>query len=329
MVTFYQIMGEDFSKITSPTTVRITSPGEDFELKKQLMVLGGNPAAKDFIFEKGRIYPDAYWYQGWCLLLQKLDGFIQKQPLIQPMNAPKAIQLAFHKLKCQQLLQNAGLQTPKIWIEKVVSYDHLMETLTKNNIPQVFIKPYHGSSASGVMAFRRAKNKQVLYTTIHLKSGKLYNSLQLQRYTSIETIKTIIEKMIPAGLLVEGWIKKKRLRQKSVDFRILVINEKAAFVVPRMSNHFITNLHLGNEKGKIEAIEEIWGKSVIEQAKLLAIEAVKTVDGLFYAGVDVAISTTNQPYILEINAFGDMLLNIFKDNKTTYEYELEAWRTRF
>ena len=92
-----------------------------------------------------------------------------------------------------------------------------------------------------------------------------------------------------------------------------------------MSNHFITNLHLGNEKGSIEELEIAWGEAVIVAAKALAVEAVRIIGGLFYAGVDVAISNRNIPYVLEVNAFGDMLLNIYQNGLTTYEYELSEW----
>ena len=242
------------------------------------------------------------------------------------MNSPAAIQLVFHKLNTQQLLTAKGIRTPRIFIEKVSDYDTLITELEERKINQVFIKPYHGSSASGVMAFRQSKGRQVLYTTISLQTnGQLYNHLQLQRYTSITDIKSIVNTMIPTRLLAEEWIRKKRFQEKSVDFRILVIHGKAIFVVPRMSEHFITNLHLGNEKGNILAVEKEWGKSLIEAAKSLAVQAVEKINNLFYAGVDVAISNNGKPYVLEINAFGDMLLNIYRNNKNAYEYELEEW----
>lgn len=325
LLNYQQVINGAFSKITVPTTLRITSTGENFDLWKSLLTLGGCPYSAELSFEKGRIYPNPYWYQGWCKILQNITYFININPYLKPINTPASIQLAFHKLKCQQLLNKQGIRTPKIILPTVLSYDKLIEKLQKEKIHQVFIKPYHGSSASGVMAFRQTNGKQILYTTIQLKDGKLYNHLHLQKYNSLADIKAIIAAMIPSGLMVEEWIRKKTFQEKSVDFRILVINGKADFVVPRMSKHFITNLHLGNEKGNIEAVEKIWGTPVIENAKKLAIEAVKTIGGLFYAGVDIAISNKGIPYVLEVNAFGDMLLNIYKAGLTTYEYELQEW----
>ena len=46
---------------------------------------------------------------------------------------------------------------------------------------------------------------------------------------------------------------------------------------------------------------------------------------LHYAGVDVLLSKKGKVFILEINPFGDLLLNIVnKNNNTTYEQELES-----
>jgi len=277
------------------------------------------------VFKKGLIYPSPHWYRGWSILLEQVEVFIQQNPLLKPMNTPAAIQLAFHKLKCQQYLQQQSISIPSIILPKVSNYDELITLLQNRNITQVFIKPYHGSSASGVMAFRQHKGKQVLYTTIRLKDQQLYNHLRLQRYTSIADIKTIINTMTPSSLLVEEWIRKKKIQEKSVDFRVLVINGKVTFVVPRMSPHFITNLHLGNEKGNIKEVEKTWGTAQIQQVKTIAKKAVKAINGLFYAGVDVAVSNQGKVYVLEVNAFGDMLLNIYEDNLSTYEYELKEW----
>ena len=323
LITFNQVIDNDFPEIETPTILRITSPGEDFNLWKKIASLGGYKETEKLVFKRGLIYPNQYWYRGWCVILKKIEGFIEKNPLVEVMNTPASIQLAFHKLESQKVMAKQGISIPKIIMNQVEDYDALIDMLEIEKIPQVFIKPYHGSSASGVMALRQSKGRQVLYTTIALQAnGEMYNHLQLQKYDDLSKIKRIVNSMIPSGLLVENWIRKKRFQQKSVDFRILVINGKPIFVVPRMSKHFITNLHLGNEKGNVEEVELIWGKKIIQKAKTLAVNAVDVIGGLFYAGVDVAINAIGESYVLEINAFGDMLLGIDQDGFNTYEYEL-------
>ncbi|MCI5055209.1 MAG: hypothetical protein MRY83_03820, partial [Flavobacteriales bacterium] len=138
-------------------------------------------------------------------------------------------------------------------------------------------------------------------------------------------IRDIINAMVPAGLMAEEWIRKKMFNNKSVDLRILIINKQASLVVPRISHHIITNLHLGNEKGNIEDLRNSWGDEVIDTAKREAIKAVEEIGGLFYAGVDVAIDPRGMPVILEVNAFGDMLLGIENNGLNSYDLELQEW----
>ena len=329
IVTYQEIIDNEFTlfEIKEPTTIRLTSAGEDFELIKILMGMGSDTDAQLLSFEKGLIYPNDFWFKGWSILMEMLNFYEERNAFLKFMNTPFTVLIAFHKLICQEYLGLNNISIPKIILKRVEDYDSLIEKMESENIHQVFIKPYHGSSALGVMALRQSKGRQMLYTTIDLQGEKLFNNLKLQKYNSIAKIRTIVNKMIPSGLMVEEWIRKKTFREKSVDFRILVINGKAAFVVPRMSNHFITNLHLGNEKGNIKEVEEAWGKELIDDAKILAVQAVEVMSDLFYAGVDVAISEKGKPYVLEINAFGDMLLDIFQDGMSPYEYELKEWMT--
>ena len=323
MLSYDQILLGDLPKINIPTTVRITSPGEDPDLWHTLIKLGG--CTKQLSILEGEIYPNPYWYKGWQLLLKKIDAFVANNPNSRFLNTSEGILLSFHKLKCQYYLQTKGISCPKIIVDKVIDYNGVVTILKEKKIQQVFIKPYHGSSASGVMALKVGGKNQVLYTSVLLKNGKLYNSLKMQQYRDKKQIERIINAMVPAGLMVEEWIPKKKYSGKSVDFRFLVINGEVTLSVPRMSNHYITNLHLGNEKGNSEEVINDWGAEIIEEASKLASKAVSEINGLFYAGVDVAISKNGKPYILEVNAFGDLLLGITNNGKNAYELELEQW----
>ena len=178
--------------------------------------------------------------------------------------------------------------------------------------------------------FRRAGKRMLLETTIHLvrkgEEVKLYNHLRLQRYQDTALIQTIIEQMIPNRLHVEEWIIKKRYQGKNTDFRVLTINQQAVFIQPRHSLHPITNLHLGNKKGSLEQLEREWGERIIENIKMVAHQTAKQLPKLFYAGIDIAVDKEGNPYVLEVNPFGDFLKEIFVDNKNTYELELQYWQ---
>jgi len=329
LISYQEVANGQFPKLNKPTTVRITSPGEDFETFQLLVGLGGYPAATALLEERGRILLHEYWYQGWCLILDKIDQFLKENPLAKVMNHPETIKLAFHKANCQEKLRKAGIPIPDIYCCQLNSFEQLLEVMDKQKLHQVFLKPAHSSSASGVMMFRRTANKMMLESTIFLnkkgREAKLFNHKRLQRYQNQETIKTIIDLMIPNRLHIEQWINKKQFQGKSTDFRVVTINQQPVFVQPRHSNHPITNLHLGNEKGSLQNLQIEWGKDLIKKVKTIAIQTAKQLDGLFYAGIDIAINTKGEPYVLEVNAFGDFLKEIFADKKNTYEYELLIW----
>jgi len=206
LINYNSVERSQFPPITQASVLRITSPGEDASLQKRLYEIGGFSFEEEY--EPFRIYPKSFWYSGWCYWLQKIETWIAAHPFLKVMNTPKAIRLAFHKLECQQFLQSKRISIPKIIVQKLTGYEDLLSQLHQGNIHQVFIKPYHGSSASGVMAFRQMGGKQILYTTIDLKSNRLYNSLRLKKYTNPVKIKTIINTMALGGLMVEEFMVK-------------------------------------------------------------------------------------------------------------------------
>lgn len=329
-VSYEEVAQGNFPVIKEPTTVRITSPGGDFDTDKLLLSLGGYPKAEQLVFERGRIYPHQYWYQGWCKVLDQIHAFLQGQPACLVMNHPIPIQLAFDKVECQQLLTSRGIPIPKIYAEQLISFQHLLAIMEDKQVRRVFLKPAHGSSASGIMMFRKNGERLLLETTIGARQEKgelkLFNYKRLQKYHKRDIIEAIIEEMIPNRLHVEEWVIKKRFQAKSTDFRVVTINQQAVFIQPRHSHHPITNLRLGNEKGSLENLELEWGRGIIDHVRAVAEDTARHFPKLFYAGLDIAVDRKGNPYVLEVNPFGDFLKDIFVMGKNTYELELSHWQ---
>ena len=115
------------------------------------------------------------------------------------------------------------------------------------------------------------------------------------------------------------------LQNQFFDVRIVVINGKARHVLPRLSAGPITNLHLGNQRGNAELLRKKLGLVKYEQMLHTAEQAVRTIPGAFYAGVDVLIPAGfGKPSILELNAFGDLLPQLLHQGEDTYTAELNA-----
>ena len=305
--------------------VRLESPGEDFETYKAILLLGCTTSAereKVVLLKEnfGEISNFDLWNKGWKRLLLKIDG-LRGQYQLSFLNTPTSIAILFEKRQAQQLLQTAHINCPFI-LEPCSTYEALLAEMSRQSLKQVFIKPTSGSSASGVMAFRYLNpNKQALYTTVVKKEGKFYNSLHLQRYHLSADIEELINHLCNGETIIEKWIPKWSFQGLSIDFRVVVIAGKAEFVVPRGSKHMITNLHLGNQKLTESqcGIDELQ----LQKIKQVAEEALNCFPNIHYAGIDVLLDRKGKnAYVLELNAFGDMLLNISNpQGESVYDIE--------
>jgi len=73
----------------------------------------------------------------------------------------------------------------------------------------VFVKPAHGSSASGVLALQVGRGRVMATTSVQLSDdGTLYNSLRVRRYDDERSVAAIVDRLAPDGLHVEQWFPK-------------------------------------------------------------------------------------------------------------------------
>ncbi|MBW1295408.1 STM4014 family protein [Aquimarina litoralis] len=321
-ISYIDIIHANFSLSKNNSyQIRLESAGEDIETYKQILLLGcKNESQREEIrnttFHFGQISNFNLWYKGWCMLLRTIKN-LENSYTISFINDPLEIVAVFNKSKTAKHLYNEGVSVPPYL--NCNSYSDLKQKMLQQQIHQVFLKPKAGSSASGVMAFRyKNENHLHLYTAIAIKDDLLFNSLKLKHYKTESSIDRIWSNIPFDSLHVELWLPKYKYENLHIDFRVVVINGTAEFIVPRGSNHTITNLHLGNKKLELEKLE--LDSETIEKIKSIAEKAMSCYPKLFYAGVDVLLTPKKQVYVLEINAFGDMLLNIKNaQNLTTHE----------
>lgn len=319
-----------------PTTIRVESPGEDFNTDKYLLTQGisadmiSEHHIKQLKFDKGIIQYTKQWYLGWQIILQHIEEKVRHAKNMSFMNKPHAIAMMFDKLKCQKHLFNHGISIPQN-LGRIDSYDHLQALVKRHRLGRLFIKPLYGSSASGVMAYQtNSSGKASIISSIELDQSTdspcLYNNLKLKRYNNLHDIKTIINMMSHNAIFAEAWIPKKSAQNMVSDVRVLVINYRACHFVLRKSTTPITNIHLGNSKAGINEAIALWGQELVDQITLTAQNAAQTLSGVFYCGIDIAVGTNNRPYVLEINAFGDLLLGVKHQGLDPYQRQLSEWQ---
>lgn len=246
-------------------------------------------------------------FLGFADLLQSLARAL---PAARWLNAPDDILRMCDKWRCQQALQAAGVGTP-VPLGLIEGYDELQSRLDATGHDRVFVKARFGSSAAGVVAYRRHRDGRAIACTtagIRHVDGRtqLFNRLDLQRYTRATEIATLIDALARQGAYVEAWVAKPRASTQRVqhfDLRVVAGNGEARQRVARLSDGPMTNLHLGNRRDHVERLLDDDAVARVEHAVRAASAAFP---GSRCIGFDM-IPLRDRCVFLEANAFGDDL----------------------
>ena len=300
-------------QIEPGSLVRIDSPGEDAEVDRLLR-------GAETVSEHGEIVGLAPWYRGFVAALDRVREATAGSRLL---NDPDEIAVMFDKRACHTRLRDNGIPVPDA-LATPRSYAHLMSLLDEAGWSRVFVKPVHGSSASGVIALRRHASRVKATTSVECAGGKLYNSLRVRDYTDPVVIGSIVDFLAPDGLHVERWFPKADLGGRVTDLRVVVIAGRPSHIVVRASRGPITNLHLGGVRGSLDEVRQLAGPSYA--AALETCERVAACfPGSLQIGVDLMFSSDwTRHAVAEVNAFGDLLPGLLVGGRDTYAAQVAA-----
>lgn len=280
--------------------------------------------------DKGRILHPRQWYLGWKTRLQawsSLQGTV--------MNHPDDIVKMFDKTVCQRILASHNVPIPRSLCDHLIcSYEELCEQMDQQNCDRVFVKLAHGSSASGVVAYERRSGTERAITSVErvVEQGELrfYNSRKIRYYRDAYEIAEIINFLANERIQVEAWMPKARIEGREFDARVVVIGGKARQIVLRLGNSPMTNLHLGNDRREVSALPRSLSSEVWAGMLRTCERAAACFPKSFYCGIDLLIAPNWQDhYILEMNAFGDLLQGITWEGQDTYTTEIAMWMERY
>ncbi|MGV9268037.1 STM4014 family protein [Kitasatospora sp. NPDC003701] len=283
--------------------LRIESPGEDPAVDELLRGPALGPS-----YAPTRVEGGAAWYAGVMAALRT----VARVPGVRLLGDPEEIAVMFDKRRAHALLAGAGVPVPRALAgADVAGWEDLRERLRAPELRRVFVKPAHGSSASGVVALEFGPRGQVLATTsVELAGGQLHNSLKVRRYRDERQAAELVDRLAPDGLHVEQWIPKASQSGRSADLRIVVIAGRATHAVVRTSTQPMTNLHLGGARGSLALAQEAAGPAwpaLLETAE----RAAACFPGSPMVGVDVLPAAGwRRALVGEVNAFGDLLPNL-------------------
>lgn len=307
--------------------VKIESSGEDEVVLAQQEKLGG-VTANDRATQLGELRWMSDSHRGFCRQLQALNSSVASF-----VNPPDDIELMFDKWACHKLFTQAGIARPASFLapDNVSDFLERINELTVGGHPvgRLFLKPLHGSSASGVLAFRWQGEQLQIIAPIEIvrrDSGetRFFNSLNIRSYLKFADIKAILQHLLPHGMIAEQWLGKSQIDSCNVDARIVVVAGKACHFIARKSPHPMTNLHLGSERVSRRDFATAFGSKALTACNDIAEQAANCFPDSLYAGVDVMLTKRLKPVVLEINAFGDLLPNVLYQGKSTYLTILES-----
>lgn len=294
--------------------LRIDSPGENETVTKALITRGGGPLNPALEF--GEVAFLKEYHRGYCDVLEIIG-----QRGLPCLNSPGDIAVMFDKWKSHQRFVENDVARPPAELAPS-RWEDLRDLMRAGHNGRLFLKPLHGSSASGVCALRWTPQHQQLIAPLRIESARgqavLMNSLDVRIYTSPTEIELILGKLLPQGMISERWIPKLTLSGGAVDLRVLVIAGEARHWVVRQSRHPMTNLHLGNQRGDQEELRNVIGDEKLNAAFRLAEKAAACFPESLYAGVDVLLDTRHRALIGEINAFGDLLPRLIHRDESPY-----------
>ncbi|SDO36490.1 STM4014 family protein [Actinacidiphila guanduensis] len=275
--------------------VRLDSPGEHPEVDR---LLRGTD-------DPTRVEGGARWYARFTAAVGSLRGGVR-------LDDPAELAVLFDKRACHQVLARAGVPVPQSptsgGAAPLRGWADLRALMREHRMPRAFVKPAHGSSASGVIALETASGGRLRATTsVETAGGRLFNSLRVRRITDEGEAAALVDALAPDGLHLERWLPKASLGGRTADLRVLVVAGRATHVVVRTSRWPMTNLHLGGARGDLAAAMAAAGPAWPEALRICE-QAAACFPGTLAVGVDLLPATGWRHFaVAEVNAFGDLL----------------------
>ncbi len=245
------------------------------------------------------------------------------------LNTPDAICEALDKRACKSRLQGAGLPVTPLLPGSFAGAEELLAYMERAREYAVFVKPNLYSGAAGVMALRLNPRggRVAAYASCALREGKLVNTKKLRRLENREEIGKLLDALLVLDTVVERWMPKDTYRGKSYDLRAVYQFGHIAFLVARLSDGPITNLHLNNRALGEDALG--LGEEKRREIEELCRSAMSLFPGLTVAGIDILLEkNSKKSYIIEINGQGDLMYqDIYGDNRIYREQaeRMEQW----
>lgn len=317
--------------LTDDVVIKLDSPGESTALHDALLHRGwihsGEQDAAPTPLAHGELTHQHLWYAGFADLLRTLERVAGSACWLNP---PEDILRMCDKWRCQQELIAADVAAPPR-LGLIDGYDTLRRLSGQHDCDRIFVKARYGSSAAGVLAYRRHRDgREVAYASTQVVDGEncsqLFNTLTPQRYTDSRSIAALVDALAVQGAYAERWIAKPRAPGHAghhFDLRVVAFGGEPRQRVARIADRPMTNLHLGNRRGDPQMLLDATRTATTE-------DCVRKAAAVFpdsaMIGFDL-IPGHDTCHVLEANAFGDLLPGLHWHGADAYD-DQAAWVAR-
>lgn len=316
--------------LANPCIFKIESPGDDGPLHRRLLQDGCDALgqATPDVTRHGEISLSGAWFAGLTQAMHRLTAQLTALPQVRVMNAPADVLLMTDKLACQRHLQEHGVAVPRL-LGAISGYDHLISMLDQQGLDQVYLKARYGSSASGVIAYRRngriGHGSEQATSSAHLVdedgTTRLYNVKTPRRYGRNREIRQLVDLLAGQQLYAEAWLAKPRSGDGHYDIRVVTLGGVPAHSIARIGARMMTNLHLGNQRADPASLLDAAGLSLMEWG---ARQGAAAFPASHVIGFDLVVRH-GALHVLEANAFGDLLPGLAWRGLDTYAAQLQTF----
>lgn len=294
------------------TVVRVESPGEDAEVDR-LLRRASAPA------RHGELIGLAAAYTGLVAGVRQVTRGGARL-----LTTADDVATLCDKRRCHAALLRAGVPVPPA-LPPVTCYAELRSAMRDVGCGRVFVKPAHGSSATGVLALETGPGRAQATTTVELTPDGLFNVLRPRRYRAEREIAAIVDRLGSDGLHVERWLPKASLDGRVVDVRVVAVAGRPTHLVVRSARGPLTNLHLGNRRGDVDALKAAAGPAAWSAALLTCERVAACFPRSLQVGIDLMFLAGGHGHaVAEVNAFGDLLPGVLADGRDTYGAQVDA-----
>jgi ribosomal protein S6--L-glutamate ligase/tetrahydromethanopterin:alpha-L-glutamate ligase len=214
------------------------------------------------------------------------------------INSPASIRIDRDKKKTKDILEKAGIPTPKLY--RVKSHKDILEFVNRGE--SIYIKPRFGAMGKGISFISPGR----WHTNFIFRGGKIssHKNDYSWNFSLVTGNVNFLKSLLRHDVICEQAIEHPVIDGRKIDFRVYVIFGEVPYVYAKSTRAkgVITNWSQGGTIEKPSFLKK-FPRGVVERAKFLARKTAVALK-LNYTGVDVVFSGDfDKAYVLEAHSF--------------------------